>query len=261
MARIYDDSVEDEKSKVKKDGLIYQQRDDTDYKAEYEKLDKGGKWQFFKDYYLQTILVIVAAVAIGGYYLYGAMTKPTTVLYVAISDDAFDDNQVKALEKAAGTYLGLDNKKEVVEINTNFSYKNGTLSEQLQSYIYSGSCDVVIASQEGFKSWAQVGYFLEPESSDMVSFYQQQKDMNRFYCNVVDGEQIRGEKEMDDTQYNFGISVVDCEKYKALGGAGSTAIAGITNSSRKQEEAAAFLEFLLNDNLKDGDVSPDFAAQ
>ena len=32
MARIFDDSVEDDKSKVKKDGLIYQQRDDTDYK-------------------------------------------------------------------------------------------------------------------------------------------------------------------------------------------------------------------------------------
>ena len=50
MARIFDDSVEDEKSKVKKDGLIYQQRNDTDYKAEYEKLDSKGKFQFFKDY-------------------------------------------------------------------------------------------------------------------------------------------------------------------------------------------------------------------
>ena len=39
MARIFDDSVEDEKSKVKKDGLIYQQRNDTDYKAEYERFD------------------------------------------------------------------------------------------------------------------------------------------------------------------------------------------------------------------------------
>ena len=86
MARIFDDSEEDDKSKVKKDGLIYQQRDDTDYKKEYEKLDSKGKFQFFKDYYLPTIVVIAAIVLVGGYFLYGALTKPQTVLYVAICD-------------------------------------------------------------------------------------------------------------------------------------------------------------------------------
>ena len=75
MARIFDDSVEDEKSKVKKDGLIYQQRNDTDYKAEYEKLDSKGKFQFFKDYYLQTIVVIAVLVIVGGVVLIVVLTR------------------------------------------------------------------------------------------------------------------------------------------------------------------------------------------
>ena len=148
MARIFDDSVEDEKSKVKKDGLIYQQRNDTDYKAEYEKLDSKGKFQFFKDYYLQTIVVIAVLVIVGGYYLYGSLTKPQTVLYVAVCDDNLDEKQVEKLEKAVGTYLGLDNKHEIVTINTDYNSSNGTLSEQLQSYIYAGTCDVVIAPKK-----------------------------------------------------------------------------------------------------------------
>ena len=77
----------------------------------------------------------------------------------------------------------------------------------------------------------------------------------------MDGEQIRGEKDFDTTKYNFGIEISGCKKYKELEGLGKSAYAGITNSSKKQEEAAAFLKFLTDDTLKDGDVNPDFAVQ
>lgn len=256
MARIM---LDDDSGKVKKDALIYQKRNDTDSKAEYEKLDKKGKFQFFKDYYLQNILIVLALVIIGGYYLVKAVNKPQNILYIAIADDTFQEEELDRLEKAVETYLGLDGKKEVVTINTDYSYKNGKSSEQLQSYLYAGSCDVVIASEEGLKGWAEGGYFLEPDSSELVSFYKDLDDSDRIYSKVMEGAEIRGEKEMDDTEYNFGISIVNCEKYKKLGGKNGTAVAAISNSSRHQEEAAAFLQFLLDDDLKAGDVNPDFA--
>jgi hypothetical protein len=34
---------------------------------------------------------------------------------------------------------------------------------------------------------------------------------------------------------------------------------GVAKSSRRQEEAAAFLQFMLDDSLEYGDVNPDFA--
>lgn len=256
MAKVIKD---DESGKLKNDALIYQKRDDNDSKAEYEKLNKKGKFQFFKDYYLKTILVVLALVIIGGYYLVATMTKPQNALYIAIADDTFQEEQIKKLEKAIETYLGVDGKRQVVEINTTFSHRNGELSKQLQSYIYAGSCDVVIASEEGFRNWAQAGYFLEPESSDIVSFYKDVDEKDRIYTKIIDGQEIRGEKEADDTQYNFGISVKDCKKYKELNGVCPTAYAGIPNSSKHQEEAAAFLQYLLDDTLKEGDVNPDFA--
>lgn len=259
MAKILDDNIENSKSKVKKDGLIYQKRNDTNYKEEYEKLDRKGKFQFFKDYYLPTVLTVLAVLLVGGYYVVQAVTKPQAVLYIAVSDDVFDEKKVRELEDAAGTYLGLDNKHEIVTVNTDFNYRNGQLSEQLQSYIYAGSCDIVICSEEGFEGYAQAGYFLEPDTSETVSVFKQRKASDRYYYRVIDGEQIRGEKEEDDTEYNFGIAVQDCAKYKALGGKNKKAVLGIVNSSKKQEEAAAFLQFLLDDSLKDGDVNPEFA--
>jgi ABC-type glycerol-3-phosphate transport system substrate-binding protein len=77
----------------------------------------------------------------------------------------------------------------------------------------------------------------------------------------VDGEEIRGEKEMDDTKYNFGISLTGSAKYQALGGFSKTAFVGISNSSKRQEEAAAFLQFMLDDSVEYGDVNPDFVAE
>lgn len=257
MARLSKDYDE---GKLNNDAMIYQKRDDNNSKEEYEKLDKKGKFQFFKDYYLKNALLIILAVAVGGYYLAEAMTKPQNALYIAIADEVLDEDQVEKLEDAIETYLSVDGKRQVVEINTNFSHTNGELSRQLQSYIYAGSCDIVIAPEEGFRSWAQAGYFLEPETSDKVAFYKEQPQKNRIYTRVIDGEQVRGEKPEDDTEYNFGVSVRNTQKYKALKGICETAYAGIPNSSKHQDEAAAVIQYLLDDHLKDGAVDPDFAA-
>ena len=120
---------------------------------------------------------------------------------------------------------------------------------------------VEIAPKKGFMSYASAGYFLEPDTSDTVALFKDWPEKKRLYCPVVDGEQIRGEKDFDTTKYNFGIEISGCKKYKELEGLGKSAYAGITNSSKKQEEAAAFLKFLTDDTLKDGDVNPDFAVQ
>lgn len=255
MAQIWKD---DKNDKVKSDALIYQQREEKNARDTYEELDRKGKFQFFKDYYLGMVVGFAVLAALLVFYYVQSMNKPQTVLYVAVADDVFSDKKVKELEKAVETYLGVDGTKQTVEINTNYSYNNPRLSKQLQEYIYAGSCDVVIASEEGFKSWAQVGYFFEPETSDTVSIFKTQEEKDKMYCRIYDGEEIRGEKEEDTTEYNVGVSVQDCQKYKALEGKGKSAYVGVVNSTKHPEEAAAFLEFLLDDGKKAGEVHPDF---
>lgn len=258
MAKIAED---DDRGKVKKDALIYQKRKDTDSKEEYEKLDSNGKWQYFKDYYLKNILIVIVLVIVAGYYIIGVITKPTNTIYIAIADDTFSEEQIEQLEKDIATYLGLNSKKEVVSINVDYNSRNGQSDQQLENYLYSGDCDIVIASQEGFEYWAEGGYFLEPESSDIVSFYEDVPEEDRIYTTVIEGAEIRGEKETDENQYNFGVSVYESEKYKALGGKGKTAVAGIANSSKHQEEAAAVLQYILNNDIESGTVNPDFAGE
>ena len=258
MAKLAED---DDRGKIKKDALIYQKRNDTDSKAEYEKLDASGKFQYFKDYYLKNILIVLVLILIGGYYIVGAVTKPNNTVYIAIADDTFDKEQIKQLEKDIETYLGLDGKKEVVSINVDYSSKSGQSDQQLENYLYSGDCDIVIASQEGFEYWAEGGYFLEPESSELVSFYEDVPESDRIYTTVTEGAEIRGEKEVDNTKYNFGVSVFDSEKYKALEGKGKTAVAGVVNSSNHIEEAAAVLEYILDNEIKPGTVNSEFAGE
>ncbi len=255
MAQTWKD---DESGKVKSDALIYQQREEKNARETYEELDRKGKFQFFKDYYLGMVVGIAALAILLIFYYVQSMNKPQTALYVAVADDVFSDEKVKELEKAVETYLGLDGKRQKVEINTNYSYRNPRLSKQIQEYIYAGSCDVVIASEEGFKSWAQVGYFFEPETSDVVSIFKTREEKDKMYCRILDGAEIRGEKEEDTTEYNVGVSVQNCRKYKELEGNGKPAYVGVANSTKHPEEAAAFLEFLLDDEKKAGDVHPDF---
>ena len=95
----------------------------------------------------------------------------------------------------------------------------------------------------------------------MVSFYEELPDSDLIYTTVTDGAEIRGEKEADNNQYNFGVSVFNSEKYQVLGGKGKNAVAGIVNSSNHREEAAAALEYILKDEIKPGTVNPDFAGE
>lgn len=102
---------------------------------------------------------------------------------------------------------------------------------------------MVIAPKKGFMSYASAGYFLEPDTSDTVALFKDWPEKKRLYCPVVDGEQIRGEKDFDTTKYNFGIEISGCKKYKELEGLGKSAYAGITNPPRNRRKRLLFLSF------------------
>ena len=259
MAKILDEM--DDQSKVGKDALIYQKREDDNSKEAYEALDKKGKIQFFKDYYLKTVAIILAVVIVGVFALKDMYTKPKTILYIAVIGDAIPEDNVDALEKDIATYLNLNQKKETVDINTSFSNDSGEAVHQLETYLYSGSCDIVIASQKDFQVWSEGGYFFAPESSKLVSFYKDYEDSMRFYSKIVEGSDIRGETKPDETEYNFGISLSQSDKYKALKGQIQDNVIGIANSSKHQDEAQAAVQYLLDNSLKAGTVSPAFQAQ
>ncbi len=252
--------LEEEKTKLEEDALIYSKRDPDGGKEEYEKLDRKGKLQFFKDYYLKTILAVILIAVFGGYYIAEAINKPHNVLYIAIEGDVFSSERVHQMELDIEKYLSLGPKEKVV-INTDFSSDNLQSWQQLQTYLYSGTADIVIANKEAFTRWAECGYFLEPDSSQDVAFYRELEKKDRLYTKYTTSEEFRQGKEEDDTMYNYGISIIDSEKYKSLGGLSDTAYAGICNASKHVDEAVAFLQYLLDDSIKAGSVNPEFAGE
>ena len=249
-----------EDTKLKEDALIYSKRSEDGSREDYEKLDKKGKPQFFKDYYLKTIAIVILIAAVVIYFVADYVNKPQTRLYIAIENDYFqDEDKLNQLEEDLATYLDIDTKRERIVINTEFNSDNLQSWQQMQTYLYSGTVDILISNKDGFTQWAECGYFLEPETSDTVDFYKELPQEDRLYTIYTSSEEFRGEKEQDDKKYNYGISIADSKKYKATGAMSETVYAGISNASKHQDEAKAALQYLLDNSIEPGSVCPEFA--
>ena len=173
--------------------------------------------------------------------------KPHCVLYIAIEDDVLDEDKVADFEKAVEKYLNIDTKNEYVKVD------NGTSDQEIQTYIYSGVVDVIIASEDTYKRWANEGCMADPSSSDTVSFYKDYDKNKKYFAKYVSGEELRKSKQSADKlkssegkTYNFGLYLSDSKKYKeTLGGLLKKPVAGITATSKNTEEAKQFIKWMI----------------
>ena len=144
-------SEEEKKKMLEDDSEIYQKREDglDANNGELKKLKGRQKREYFRQYYMGTVAVIVVVAILAVLFFKNAVEKkPQCALYIAIEDDVLDEEKVDDFEKAVEKYLNIDGEKEYVKID------NGTDSKQVQTYIYSGIIDVVIASEDTYKTRA-----------------------------------------------------------------------------------------------------------
>ncbi len=249
------------KTTLEDDALIYQmlkEEDEQSTSQTFKNLSWKGKVQFFKDYYLKTVVAVVIFAILVGIVARDVWFRPQNILYVAVTDDKFDEQQIEKLQDAVQTYLAVNPKKYVVRIVTSYTTENAQSDQQLQTYLYAGSVDVIISPKKQFVYWAKGGYFYAPDNTPELSFYNDYPEDEKAYSNVKDGAAVRHEKEVDETQYNFGVSLKHSEKFKNLKGTSEDSYIGVVNSTKHMDEAVAFLQFMLDNNIHAGDVSPEF---
>jgi ABC-type glycerol-3-phosphate transport system substrate-binding protein len=184
--------------------------------------------------------------------------KPRTVLYIAVADDRFNTKKLENFEKQLEKYLGANGKTDVVVVNTDFDSTNLQSLTHMQTYAAAGTIDVLIANKKGYSQWAQGGYMLDPESSNLVSFYQSYAKEDRLYTEYETGPEIRGEKKPSHKKYNFGIRITSGSKYRLMGSIANEMYAGIPVEAKHKQAAAEFLKFMMNDHLKLGTVDQKF---
>lgn len=244
----------EDQDKLKNSGAeIYKKRKDKPTKEEVKNLSVKGKIQHFFDYYFKASLAVVLAICLVAAFIIHTVTdRAVCSLYIAAKHDILTEEQVPFVEEAIAEYLGLDPEREYVTIDISCT------DQQLQTYFYAGTADILITDEEHFKEWGQAEYFYAAETNKEVAFYEKYEDKYRYRTAYITGEDVLNNKTEDtldtkagdDTEYNCGLYLTDSEKYRQIGGAHQKPVIGIATTTKRLPEAKKFVKFMMDNEKK-----------
>ncbi|MCD7826727.1 MAG: hypothetical protein LUH14_12320 [Clostridiaceae bacterium] len=244
-------SEEDQEKLKNSKSELYKKRTKETNDEDIKNLSKIGKIRHFMQYYFKTLLIIVVIAAVFLAWIVQAMLdRDINVLYVAIEKDVFDEEEIADFQQILEEYFQTSDRETVV-VDVDCSHS------QLQTYLYTGTVDVVISEEESYKHWAKSAYFMDTTDYSEVSFYNNYDEEYRLYSQYVSGEDVRnnttdqiGETEASDqTEYYCGIYLTDSDKYKELGGFVEKPVIGISVNSANTEYAQQFIEYMLDNSI------------
>ena len=231
---------DEEKEKLKQDkASIYEDHTDEAIKEEIKNLSWKGKLKQFQHYYLKGAIIAVVIIAMIGLQVYDAVTKADVLLFICVQGDVIDDDNVEKIQKALNEYLGYQDGKETVRLSLDGD------DQQIQTFLYSGTADLLICSEENLEKWGHAGYF-----------YSEYPEKYRRYTQYISGEDVRSNttdknmKASDKTQYFTGLSLEDSDKYKQLGGMLPDPVIAMSNESKHPEDAEKIIRYLMDNSLK-----------
>ena len=140
----------------------------------WKSLDKKGKIQFFKDYYLWPMAGIIAAAAIViSIVLHILFPMPGPALYVAVYDITLDASELSMLKESFASKIGV--AAERIVIDDTFRQENIQDSERLQVLVANHSIDIIIADDKltkelaGFGNFVDVNEYLDKDTVDRLA--------------------------------------------------------------------------------------------
>lgn len=248
-------SKEDEEKLKNSTAAIYQKRSDETNREDIKALSVKEKCRHFLGYYSKKIIVAVILLAvIVTACIQIFRPRPETGLHIVVGSSSLDKSTVQAFEKAVQNYLKYDDEKKVVKV----SLEKDT--QKMQTYLYSGDCDVVILDEEYFKDCAQKQFFYDMQRYKEVSFYKQY-DKKLLYNSayLTEEELMKGlEAKSSDKKYSCGLYLTESEKCRQLAGNLKKPVLGISLMSEHSKDAKAFTEFMMDNSkkmqLKTGDI-------
>lgn len=242
-------SKEDQENLEKDQAEIYKKRTKESEAEERKNLSWREKLTHFQYYYLKTCLVVLVIIAMVGLQVYDYFTKDQVALFVGIQGEVLMDETIEELEEELSEYLGFRGREKVrISLESD--------QRQIQTYLYSGTIDVFIASSEDFSEWAKSDYLFNQNVHEEVDFYADYPVEYRFYSQIMTGEDIRSNvhdtnvKPSDKTEYLCGLSLKDSDKYKQIGGLIPDPVVGINYNSKHTEEAKQLVLYLMDNEQK-----------
>lgn len=202
------------------DALIYATGSDrVDAKSEKENwanLDKAGKWQYFKDYYLLKTIIGIAVVVLVGAIVW-SIVKPraSTLAGIFILDSVLDSEEIDTYFDNMVTEQGLTTKDYTYDVRDTYSSTSSSDITAVSTILYSGDIDIIIATSSVIDGYAQNDILCDltnlPDDikaalSEEDYYYASIKETDE-YGNTIDGGR--------ETQKLVGIHLKDSSFMKA----------------------------------------------
>lgn len=256
------------KTKLDDDAVLYQKREEKDERQKWEKLDRKGKWQYFKDYYLLKVVLLLVVLAILGSVVYTMVKpRPEIILNVVVINQTMEEGQREAFLTDLSNFLKIDEKEQKIQLEDNYRLDMEKVDEmtmasqtKMMANASAGELDVVIADRQTFEHYMEQGMFVDLSQILPEDLYRRLEDQMAEGCVLPrtdaepdltesDGAEITeaetGEENGMTELLPYGVALEQAENYPKDGTYGETMYFAIAGVGDHTEEAVRMLRYLF----------------
>lgn len=265
--------------------------DDTDFYDKPEKKTEKQKWQemtkaqrrqYFIDYYLVKLIVVLACIGVVIWILVDIRPGNQIILNVAVLEDDIDDSVQKACEEELEQQFREEGMKGKVTIDDNYPAGNEISNTKITVYVQAHTLDVIIAPKEKFKTLAGQGFF-----QDLTEFLPGEKQTEYqslllSFAGPGDEEDLTDEEESsggestadeagEETEaetgvmatfgkgpsLSYGLDLTGSEKYSYLRTAVSDPVLGVVVNAPHTQEILEFIDYLMQPVEETGETESE----
>lgn len=156
--------IDGKKTTLDDDAEIYKRGDDRSEnlttKEKWNAMTKKERLSFFMTYYFWKIMLGLAIAVLIGYAVYCIVRpKPKELAYIVILDNALNGQMVSDYFENAVQDMGYTTKEAVINGDTTLtsSKNNPTDAQTISTYIFAGTLDIMIGTEDALKLYANRG--------------------------------------------------------------------------------------------------------
>lgn len=236
-------NIDNKKTALEDDSLLYQKRDDSLGKKDTSNLNRSQKVGYFKDYYLRTIIIAIIILIAAGSLVYTMFFRhQTTILSVAFINEAWMAGTDLLDENLRG-YYELTSKDELLDC-TNYNLEEYGDQMKLTTLIAAQAVDVLVCPEDVFQQYSEFGYLADLSELLPADLYAQYEDL------IIESSAV--ETDTDGTVLEtypaapHGIDISANAVYQAYGGLGEKAILCVISNTERTDNVIRFLEYLVS---------------
>ncbi|EET58801.1 hypothetical protein BRYFOR_09261 [Marvinbryantia formatexigens DSM 14469] len=237
-------NIDDKKTALDDDSLLYQKRDDSLKKKDISNLNRTQKAGYFKDYYLRTVIIVIVVLIIAASLIYTMFFRhQVNVLSVAFINDAWMAD-ADLLTDNLRDYYELTSDDELLDC-TNYNLEEYGDQMKLTTLIAAQSIDILVCPQEQFDQYSELGYLADLSELLPADLYAQFEDQ------IIESSEVETDTDGTTVLQTYpaaphGIDIADNEVYQAYGGVGEKAILCVVSNTEHTDNVIRFLEYLLS---------------